>query len=419
MASVPKAASPDPLVEIPAVVQSLRDAVSQALETVPGRVRRAADLVRLLSLDTKLASQIIRLARSPLPAAAVAADVPGPRSSARFVESIRQYDAPAADRLANQFAAFELLIPRHARSRRAFIALANGLADRVDEAGDAGEAEDERQRREAFRAHRHLLGRASSLLHACYVVMPNSDGTADLAIGYLVDDLHRLRPAQPLHLVRLFQAPSAKVPGKVKPVDIGLRAVEPLDKKHVLRPVGEEPAVASLIPELCSKPIPKVVAEVDSNGDHLHRLAGKQVGAGSAIRITVGQVIRGMKELFSGDPPTLNFRTTLTTPSQRLVMDVILPREMVHAGSPTVRTYLPMLGFGDDSPDQFRQAELFSLGSSLTRLKDEITPHGEVLAKRLLASGSQSVAQEDMSVFRVTVEHPLLAARSAITFSQE
>jgi hypothetical protein len=394
---------PDAAADVAAVMSALRRALDVGLLALGEPVAKAADLVRLVGADTKLASQVMRLARGEKPAAAYASDVPGPRSAGRLVTMFGEAGVPKANvgALAKAFDEFEALIRRHAQSRREFVALATGLAE--DAGDDSGEAADDRQRREAFRAHRHLLGRQCEVLHAMFVLHPaRRGGRHDVSVAYVVDGLQRLRPQQPLHLVRMFRDVDRpdNVAGGVK------HRVEPIDAEHALPPLpGErQKSSASLLPALCSQPLPEIVVEPDSDGVATYRLAGRDVGAASATRVAIAQRIRRLVGL-DDDPPEVVFRITPTTPARRLVLDVLLAPPF-DAFPMQTRTYMPMAGFGDDSPDHLAAPTVQTL-PDLAALATDALPHGQRLARAL---GAEAAAK--FVCRRIEVGHPLLGART-------
>jgi hypothetical protein len=391
----------DPAQDIRLVMAQLTRAATEAVDCLPSGVRRAADLVRQLEIDTKLASQIMRLVKGSPEPAALAADVPGPKSARRLVELIRRRDPAVAGRLAAAFDAYEALVHRHARSRRSFVALANGLAGETAGAEATVEAEDDRQRREAFRANRHLLGRECSLQHVCCVMVDEPDGKFTVATSYLVDGLHRLRPDQPLHLVRMLHSDS----------DLGRPDVilAPLDPEHPLPTLNGEPPAASLLPRLCSKPLPQVLTEPDATGKPIYRLAGRGVGAARSARVTIGQKVQGMQDPFDDThDPAFNVRVTVAAPVRRLILDVHVAARW--AGDAKVRAsarcYMPMLGFGDDSPDALRLGPV--------REPSDLLSSDELVREVIERLGWLSEGGGGLRSYRVEVEYPVLLSRTAL-----
>ncbi|MEM6313819.1 MAG: hypothetical protein AAF743_07005 [Planctomycetota bacterium] len=394
--------------DVTAVMQTLRGATSAMIDALPGRVRRAADLVRLLGIDTKLASQLIRLARPEHALLEVAADVPGPRSAARLAKLL-DAEGIASDELTKAFAEYESLITRHATSRRAFAAIVAGLGNDTDQT----ELAEERERRNAFRAHRHLLGRQCDLIHTMFLLTPGSAaGHYDTTVIYLIDGLQRLRPEQALHLARMGRPPKhEKGTPRIR--------FEPLVKGSALPVPGKGDGGrpdASLLTRFCSKPTPTVVSELDEQGVTVYRLGGKKLGTGSATRVAVGQVRRNYASPEYDDPPHIGLSVTATTPARMLVLDVILVESLAEKFTPadiSTQAYLPMAGFGDGSPDQFRPPTLRNVGTDLGKLDDAATPMGGQLAWFAVETLGVS---EVMRAFRAEVEYPVMLARVAARF---
>ena len=243
-------------------------------------------------------------------------------------------------------------------------------------------------------------------MHAVYCVRFLPGDRLDLGIAHVLDGLHRLRADRQLHLVRMFNRRTQRAgvrPGRIEPMDPAA-ALE--------SPDGE--AEVSLLPAFCSRPVPKVVADRDRDGEVVYRLATRKLGAGGATRVAVGQVLRGLASPLAeaeAAARVLDLTSTVTTPVARLVMDVLV------CGGPELaeraRSLVPMIGYGLDSPDTLRTRPVRRVASPAD-LSDATTPDGGELAARVLSATGVNAPPR---VLRLEVPYPLLLSRTAVSLT--
>jgi len=181
------------------VISAVRDALAAVVDAMPAPVRNAADLRRILTIDTRLSTQIVRIARAP-DGASVAAHVPGRPSFSRFLERagavgiapalLRRVDAAVAE--------FERFVADHATDRVSFNSIVANLG------AHGREAIQLEHRRAAFRAMSHLLGmQMDAYTRACLMRLSPDGDAIDVVQVYGFLGIRRLRPQT---VIPLFSA---------------------------------------------------------------------------------------------------------------------------------------------------------------------------------------------------------------------
>jgi hypothetical protein len=253
------------------VLGQLRAAVASAIATIPGGIKRAADLQKATDLDAKLSWRMFKVAHAPDPLSA-GPYVPNPSSIRTFLEAasrvgVREDLLTAIETASDDF---EQFVTAHAGDRDTFDSMISALAQ-----GEDVEHANLRQRRSAFRANRHIWGlQATTQVRCVFTDVGDDPARVNVVMidGYVA--LRQLRRDAPMIVSRARVADDR---GNPLPVDR-----EPIDPGAV-----SEHGI-SLFRDFCSTPTPQLREVQAAAGFVYGELVSSGVGNRGAITCFTG-----------------------------------------------------------------------------------------------------------------------------------
>jgi hypothetical protein len=374
--------------EAPEVLGRVCRAFGQVIENLPGPIRRAADVQRVLGLDKALGWQLFRIGSGADPIEAGPL-VPRPAPLAKALKAAARCGVPGPVIAEASEAAevFEDLVERHAGHRSAFDAMARGLAQ--------GEAEQVqlKDRRAAFRANRNIWGISAQASYSCLIYHASEQpGMQDsvLVAGQL--GLQRLRPDARISVGYLWSVHKSE--DAARPVGARVTAQQHVD--------FIEDFSTSPLPVLSVREVePKVMeATLDLRG----------VGRAGAVTYFARHTARAA----SGEnTPWWGAIGTCRVPAEVAVHDVMIPRGWSAPSSASAAVYGnlqdPRRAGARDSGDRLPCAlTLAHLGQDLARLQNPSIPRCPELVAAVLCGMAWQDATYDL--FRCVMEYPILHA---------
>jgi hypothetical protein len=253
------------------VLGQLRAAVSSAIATIPGGIRRAADLRKATNLDAKLSWRMFKVAHAPDPLSA-GPYVPNPSSIKTFLDAasrvgVREELLTAIESASDEF---ERFVAEHAGDRDTFDSMISALGQSQDV-----EQTNLRQRRAAFRANRHLWGlQATTQVRCVFTDVGDDPAKVNVVMvdGYVA--LRQLHHDAPMIISRTRVADDR---GRPIPVDR-----EPIDPGAV-----SEHGI-SLFRDFCSTPTPQLREVPAAAGFMYGELISSGIGNRGAITCFTG-----------------------------------------------------------------------------------------------------------------------------------
>ena len=385
------------------IMGQLRDAFAAIIEQLPGTVRRAADLQRVLSINRTLAWQIHKVAHASDPLSE-ADHVPRPAAMTGFFDAVRQ-NGGGGEQITAAKAAFEKfnrLIQVHAGSRTAFISMISGLRDTGLETVDLA------NRRAMFKGQSHFLGVEADVHLGCYFFKP-SDSDENLIDAVGVRGLLGLRRYRR---------------------DIGwiISSIDATDDDAVKRRDSEPaPLIASaehpdigLLPAFCSSPLPDLKYIRNTNGSIDVEIQPNGLGATSATSCVIGHVFRSAFSRYCDAHNTYQHCQTLVrTPCKVLVQDLLVHHDL-EAHTPEVLLYSDHRDVG--SAMHGRERDLLSIRASVERLgrgaavlSTPDVPRYEQLARFVF--DQLEWKSNDFVAYRYRMEYPIMPSSVATRFA--
>ncbi|MBY0112399.1 MAG: hypothetical protein K2Y21_06225 [Phycisphaerales bacterium] len=283
---------------------------------------RPSEVGRRLGLDKSLAWKISKVLESAETAEAFR-HLPG-RSGMEIVlrsATRRQVDAAKVERARAAFQEIEEFVVRHAGDRRTFEAMLAG------EQPDAGtEAE---ERRAYFRAGAAIWGVRAAVQFLMLALKPSAarPGYLDVAQVSGLVNLERLRPDVPW-IVRRLRANS----------DSGASVFQ-VTREPLVRERAER-GLPPLFDAYCSSPLPELRQFEGSGGWIYDELVPGEVGRRGAATVVLGERYIGIAPMERGeDNTTGEYSLTVRTPSECVLFDLLLHRDLAHFGRPTRAVY--------------------------------------------------------------------------------
>ncbi len=387
------------------IMFGLQSAVLGLIEGLPQAATRAADLEKALGVSHTLGWQIHRLATTPNPmeiglrvpgGAAVRQALRGARSAGVSEDRIERVNAAMAE--------FECMVERHAGDRATFETMIGGLA------GNNVEAIDVKTRRQAFRVHSQVWGVQVKTHLSCTVMMPGATSELmDLAYIFGMHDVCRLRTGVPLPVM-------------------GQRIMD--NHGQALAPsIGQGEALSEgagpvLLREFCSEPLPELETRVQ-DGTMTVLLRESPVGNTGARSVFMANMSRGLRwnlHAESGQPDHDNIACfRITKPTEMLVMDVLMHRDMFGVLLPEASVYGSLDRPGETDPATYCKEERLPVVPVVQRFTGghgpQATPHvprcAEMVASVLKRIGLDPAA---FDVYRCTLEYPLLHTMVQLRF---
>lgn len=305
--------------EVCEVMESLRAAIREALgEDAADPTRSPAEFSRDLGLDTKLGWKLHwLLTESNLFAAALY--VPGRAGMGLIVDGLARVQASEASLGAVRQAsdAFQRCVSSHADNRAGFDVLLSAQSPDQRSSID--------HRKLAYQGVRSIWGIESAANLMTYIIHPSAEGDMmDVASIRGIIGCQRLRENVPWRVARTTMRRPDGVESNFRreAVDPALRGVDPGD---------EIPVLAGY----CSNPLPEIQRVPSPLGAVEYQLGNGPVGKQGRFDLVIGEVTRSVQSRFAnpGDPP-LRTRLSVRIPTQQVVFDVMMHREMFGRSTP-------------------------------------------------------------------------------------
>lgn len=336
------------------VFARVRSALAELLTSVGADPTSPQDVARQFDLNKNLTWKISRLIRESDPAAC-APYIPGKAGMTIFLDRLKKAGAPVGfiAEARRALADFDDMMDLHAGDRETFETMLGHLARGAD-----AQQQIEAQRRMAFRGNSAIWGIQARLQICANFLAPSSDPEfADLAWLSGLVDLKRLR----------------------RDATWAIASTRKVDDKGHLLPVGElqsiDPrfrgdAVAPLMGDFCSDPLPELRLNVGADGLMRYELVEGPIGNTAAATCIVGIIGRRFVARYRAPDDTLGEHVArLYTPVECLIHDLFVHRDLDYALSPTAHLYSqlpinPTYPRGDRDAAQLPLWELVqSLGS--------------------------------------------------------
>jgi hypothetical protein len=311
-------------------VGAVRRALERALDALGEPMVNASDLRRRLGIDTRLATQVYRVAGEG-DARSVAVDMPGPPSMARLLGSLERagVSAPLREDVRQAASSFERLIVERAGDRKRFESLLANL-------GARGPEHVERQhRRAAYRAMSHLLGMQVGAYLRCAVIARSAQRGIDMLQVRGFDAVTRLRPSVPIPLfaARMLTSAGTVMPETVARGHVCGRALVGASNDdlsvgllHASRPDSLE--WLRVVPEL---------------GMHAVEWLGPGLGTQGATNLHFVHADFGVPVHTSMELENVGINHSMALPAERFVLDVLCERGLL-GGAPSVGVFINRTG---------------------------------------------------------------------------
>jgi hypothetical protein len=360
-------------------------AVGQVIEHLPGPIRRAADLQRVLGVDRALGWQLFRVGTGDPIEAGPHVPRPAPLNKALLAAARRAVPASIIEEARQAAAEFESLVDRHAGDRGAFDAMARGLA--ADNDGQVHL----KDRRAAFRANSNIWGLNALASYSCLVFHDSqAAGKEDsvLVVGHV--GVQKIRPAIRMSLGYQW--------GVYRSEQVGGPRVRISAQREV---AFLEAYSASPLPNMTTREIEPGLMEAS--------LELGAVGRSGAVTYFARHIAREASDHTA--PSWWGGNMTCRVPAEVMVQDVLIP---VGWSDPSTASATAFGNLQDirrlvarDPGDRLPCAcEMVCLGQDLARL------HTPAVARcpDMIADAIRSMEWEGtrFDIFRCVVEYPVL-----------
>lgn len=314
------------------VAANLRHSLQPIVASVAGKNARPAVLARNLGIDKTLAARVVRSLRSG-DTATFLHEIPAPHGLRIFLDAADKagVDAGSRARSAECIRDFEVLIGEFPGGRSALDAALAGLSPAV-----AGRTE-RNASYSVCKAMASLLGYQADTTLLTIIVRPSEDPLwCDVAYIMGKYKVRRLRNGSPITVFGL----------RLDLADAGGR-IETMDGR-----TGETDPNAYLLPEYCSRPMPRIKLFPLSRNLHIYALPSDVPAVNEPVTIVAGQVTRRTFRRYRGPENKWGWEAIVPRiPSRTLIFDVFLHEEIALKSPPVVTTALHGLVAGGSRPD--------------------------------------------------------------------
>lgn len=393
--------------EVRAVMDELRSAIRAALDADGAELDRSpAELSRDLGLDTKLGWKLHRLLSDHDPFAA-ALFVPGRAGVGIIIEGLGRVcsDAAVLKRVQQAGDKFQRCVSHHADNRAGFDVL---LSVQTNDERSSIE-----HRKLAYQGVRSVWGVESVANLMTYMIHPSAQGdTMDVASIRGIIGCQRLRENVPWRIART----TMRRPGGVESqfqreaVDPAMRGTDPGDELPILR-------------TFCSDPLPSIERVPSPLGAVEFQLGKGPVGKQGRFDLITGEVARAVQSRYAnpGDPP-LRARFAVRIPTQMVVFDVMMHREMFARTTPVAKMLSDLFATDLGSQPQPQDEIPGVLGPETLRaspdaLSIEACPRYADAVDE--AMGTLGWAPESFDVFRMRMPYPPVPATLVMEFDSD
>lgn len=371
-------------IEALAVLTEIRLALAELIAGLSKPVRRAVDLERSLGLDKKLAWQIFRVANAPDPHTEVA-NLPAWSSVRRLLDAARRrrVAGEVVGRLGAAFEKFESFTLVHARDRESLVSMLSGLSGGRDEQYEL------KVRKSLFRAAAHVWGLhcrlavRTAILHA----KPGAQFVEDGAVIQASIGLERVRVNQATEFVMAMRTVA-------EPPVAGAACVTPIHHP------------AEMLAEFCEGPLPRIVGTGGpEEGETRLSLPPGRTGAVTLYSMQLHENVTTVRQ------PSYFGRTLLTTPSEAMVWELLVPvgwtvPTTVRAAMYGCRAH-PERVFSEQASDLMHQQETVEYLGEMERVPplEGSARHSEAVARVLERLGWMGTR---FDVYRARVQYPVM-----------
>ncbi len=376
------------------VLTEVRSAFGVLLESIPGSIRRAAELQRRLGLDSALAWQVHR-ASTIEDVLAVGHHLPGSVALARVLDAARTVGVPAetVDQAARAYAQFLELVERHAGDRRSFDSMLASLTE-------SGRTQaDFKQRRAAFRANSHIWGLQARVVVATTVIYPGEAGVIDVVQISGAVDLRPLRNDVSIQYSGLLRVSHDTSAARREPVADAFR--------------GQDPG---LIEEFCTRPLPELQSRRSPDGRVEITITPRGLGRSGTVTFFRRLLARSV----SGPEPEQQFacNNLVTVPTELHLVDLLVPHDWVEKSGARSACFAcrhdPKLYVEQRPEDRLTPpAPAKYLGRGLECLRSPDVARYPTLIEHVTDELGWSA--ERLDAFRVLVPYPALHSSTLLT----
>jgi hypothetical protein len=320
----PEAANPETVQSLEErlgrAAERLRQALSEAIDLVPVRVKKPAELQRVLKLDRSLSSRLLRSIRMHDPLASLHR-LPGPYGVRLLLRAAGKAigDHQAIHRTEEALADLENLVATEIGEWKDLTAAISGWLP------EAREQVEMANRQTAFKAMSSIKGVAADTEVSVTLIYPggNNPDWVDRAGITGICRMKRLRPGAPMGL--LHGSSIAPPPGTQR---LSLDG-NPIDPLHG----------APLLHDFSSRPTPQF--DVRVQGDTVHYLLNSDgVGLGSMVDLFFADIMRGRYPAHARvSPRPATPGALIDIPVRTLIVDVLVHDDVWPGVEPELRMY--------------------------------------------------------------------------------
>ncbi len=381
------------------VLRDLQEAFLGLIEGLPRPAPRAADLEKALGVSRTLGWQIHRLATAPSPLEA-GGHVPGAEAVGQVLRGARA--AGVADnriaRAAEAMKVFESFVERHAGDRALFETMIGSLT------GESTETMGVKLRRQAFRVHSQIWGMQVKTFLASAALFPGKD--SDHQDIVTIRGMHEIK--------RLRRGMSLLVSGQ-QMVDCENRPLLPTER--IEDAPGPGPA---LLREFCSEDLPELESVVENEILYTF-MRDSPLGNTGVKTIFLSDVTRDMQWRPKNGTWAYIDAVSILKPTERLVIDTMIHKDMYGVLEPTVRVYGSLRHLGVANPYGYQDDEVLPVKPDLRYcgrgpgvLATPHVPRYREMVESVL--GRTGLDPEAFDLYRCTLEYPLLSTMVQVKF---
>lgn len=382
--------SPPPRLEAAAaaVMQELRASLAELLGRLPGRLARAVDVERALSINKKLAWQVFRIVNSE--ALGDIANVPSAAAAGTLLAAARKRKVPPAvlERISRALERFEEFALAQADDRAGLVTLVSGLSAGPSDAYEIN------VRKAAFRANAHLWGTKVEMQVRTAISFPKPAPAQVEDVALVIADLglQRLRESDSLSMVRWFRtgdSPNNELAGAPPGV--------PTPKQHAV----------DLMHEFCTHPLPQMVPKTSVLGGVETELV---IPTGRAGAVTIYS-----SQLHENAEPTphafYDGRLFVTIPVATVVWELMVPAGLTDPSTARIVAYgrraHPEHVYDERKADLLPQREIVSYLGALADVPPipHAPRHGDAVRSVLQKHGWLGTR---FDVYRCRIQYPML-----------
>ncbi len=392
--------------------QELPEHCQEALHAVRGAIlqvchgrgvnpSRPRELSEQLGIERNLAWKLSRIVNATRLADAVA-HLPGPPGQRILLETLGQagVNAPAMAQLSKAFDDFDRMIKIHTGDRATLeLALANL---------GSGTNRLEASRKKAFQGNAGIWGVQARVRTTTHFLAPNPDDPRRLdtgLVGGLVDVL-RLRPnlRWPLFRTRMYHDDGSRIPVDSTPIDPGETTPGPL-----------------LVREFCTGCVPEIHVRQDSRGV-LHELGEGPIGKRGMFSCFYGEIKHAALPRYQSEEDRVgDLYSTITMPTEHLLFDVMLHKDLAKSFEPEVLIYGRPAGGLDEHVGAGEHdllptdTGLMSIGSCPPICATALAGGYDKVVERVFERAGWSA--RDFVGYRLTIRYPVLPSTAVIRFA--